>query len=60
MIIITILGGSKQMLKKIHKQIIIVLIISMFLQLLVGVTPVMAEDLSDQNTELIEEVGENI
>ncbi len=60
MIIITILGGSKQMLKKIHKQIIIVLIISMFLQLLVGVTPVMAEDLSDQNTELIEEVGEDI
>ena len=60
MIIITILGGSKQMLKKIHKQIIIVLIISMFLQLLVGVTPVMAEDLSDQNTELIEEAGEGI
>ncbi len=60
MIIITILGGSKQMLKRIHKQIFIVLIISLFLQLFVGVTPVMAEDLSDQNTELIEEVGENI
>jgi uncharacterized repeat protein (TIGR02543 family) len=48
------------MLKIIKNQIIIVLIISMFLQLFVGVTPVMAEDLSDQNTELIEEVGEDI
>jgi hypothetical protein len=48
------------MLKTIKKRITVVLVVSMLLLLFAGVSPVMANDLSDQNVELVENVGEDI
>ncbi|MDD4803535.1 MAG: Ig-like domain-containing protein, partial [Syntrophomonas sp.] len=48
------------MLKTIQKRMTVVLIVLMLLQLFVGVSPVLANDLSDQNVELVEDVGEDI
>ena len=48
------------MLKTIRRRVAFALVVSMLLQLFVGVAPVVANDLSDQNVELVEDVGEDI
>jgi len=49
------------MIKTIRKKITVLLIMSMLLQLFfVGVAPAMAEDLSEQNAEPIQNVGEDV